>query len=259
MTEETVHTERLPGDIVVVTLDHPPANATDNATIHLLLKTFQDIVADESVRAVIFRGAGDRFFCTGGDFKELRTLTLEAGLDRIRTFQRLLVVMETLPLPLITAINGACVGGGMEFALSGDYSVAVPYARFGFPEINHGLLSDARGMRRVIDLLGLRNARKLLYFGDLFNAEQALEMGIVDEVVESGDLMDRAVYWAGVLGEKSRVHFTAIKNTLARAPTMGDEEFEDMAVRDFQAYFGSKAMFDRLDALMARKKTAASS
>lgn len=208
--------------VLVLLLNHPPANALNRALVVALAGLFKDLASLQDPPPVVLTGQGDRFFCAGGDIKELAGEQEELD-TRMREFHSMLVAIETYPRPVIGAINGHCVGGGMEIALLAEVVFAVPGARFGFPEINHGLLPADKGIQRASRLLGLRTARQLLLSGDLIDADHAQAIGLVDELVEPTLLIDAAIASAREAGSKAPVLFAALKRSLNDSVTERDE------------------------------------
>jgi len=199
--------------VVVATLDRPPANALNRAVLLAMTALFRDRVQSDPPPIVI-TGAGARFFCAGGDIKEADGAAADPVEDRMRGFHNLLVAMERYPAPVIAAINGDCVGGGMEYALFADLVLAAPHARFGFPEIRHGLLPADKGIHRLIRLIGTRPARELLLNGELIGAEQAARWGLVDAIVEPGLLLTEALGHAREAGRRAPVLYAALKQAV---------------------------------------------
>jgi len=200
--------------VLVVTVDRPPANALNRSAIRNLAALFAELGEMREAPPVVLTGQGERFFCAGGDIRELEGAAQEELDARMREFHALLVAMDRYPRPVIGAINGHCVGGGMEIALFADTVLAVQGARFGFPEINHGLLPADKGIQRATRRLGARAARKLLLSGDLFDVERALEIGLVDVLADPAELVDAAVASARLAGAKAPVLYGALKRSL---------------------------------------------
>lgn len=209
--------------VLVVTLDRPPANALNRSAIRNLAALFADLSEMREAPPVVLTGQGERFFCAGGDIKELEQAPQQELDARMREFHSLLVVMDRYPRPVISAINGHCVGGGMEIALFADTVLAVHGARFGFPEINHGLLPADKGIQRAARLLGARTARRLLLSGELFDAETALEIGLVDVLADPAELVAAAVASAREAGAKAPVLYGALKRSVNDSDDSRDE------------------------------------
>ncbi|MBM7242549.1 enoyl-CoA hydratase/isomerase family protein [Rhodococcus fascians] len=200
--------------VLVVTLDRPPANSLDGPLIREIGRLFTELAATHSPPPIVLTGYGERFFCAGGDIKELDSAHIGAMDSRMASFHAMLVAIESYPRPVVAAVNGHCVGGGMEIALFADAVFAVGGARFGFPEINHGLLPADKGIQRTSQLLGMRTARHMLLGGHLFDAGRARELGIVDELVDPDELLDAAVESARAAGRKAAVLYAAIKRSV---------------------------------------------
>ncbi len=228
--------------VVLLRIDWPPANALSNRVIDALREAVERLAADERAAAVVLTAAGSRFFSAGGDIKELETLAIEEGRHRLTSFDAVLDDLACFPKPFVCAVNGHAVGGGFELCLFADHVVSVPEARFGFPEINHGILPVARGMDRAVRTLGIRNARRLLYTGELVDAEEARSLGVVDEIVAEGDVVERALKVAEMLGAKGTTLFAAIKQTLNAAGTQSGAKLRETTLAAFDSYFQTDEM-----------------
>jgi enoyl-CoA hydratase/carnithine racemase len=242
--------------IVWLTLDHPPANALNNALLRELVSALTDIVADRSIRGVVVTGAGTRFFTPGGDVKEFSTISEEEGEARVRLGSQLKSLLGAVDCPLVCAINGVAVGSGMEMAALADFCVASSTARFGMPEINHGLLPMARGIQQLVKVLGYNNARKVLYDGIIYSVQEAFEMGLVDEIVEPERLEARATEWITAMAAKPPQIFTALKRMVNQSLTMSDSELEEMTAADLKGIFKTDEATARLDTLIGRQRAA---
>jgi enoyl-CoA hydratase/carnithine racemase len=229
-------------DIVTLTMNRPPANALNNGLVDRLLDTIHALSAQASPPGIVLTGRGDRFFSAGGDIKEV------AGIDiskpRMRSFHALLCAMEQYPAPLVCAVRGYAVGGALEFLLHADYVVANHECMIGFPEINHGLLPAAKGMRQAVRKLGIRQAQALLYWGELVDARKALEIGAINEITTTADVTARAVAVCRYLRGKDQRLFAAIKRSLNLTGQMDDASLEAMTIEDLGAYLGENSSAD---------------
>lgn len=225
--------------VVTLTLSRPPANALDKATIEALKAHFEALHKGGSeARCVTLTGSGTRFFSAGGDVKELDGMMEDEGIVRVRGFHAVLGLLERLEMPVVCAVNGDAVGGGTELCLYADYRVAVSRARFGLPEVNHGLLPASRSIHQAVRLLGLREARRLLLDGRLIEAEEAARIGLVDTVVQDEEELRReAARWAAEMVRKPRALLGALKRTMALTGWLTEEEQLQMTISDFSRYF----------------------
>lgn len=234
-------------DLVTLTMNRPPANAVNFDLISALLNTIQTLAIEDAPPGIVLTGSGDRFFSAGGDIKEV--VGIDIASPRIKIFHALLCALEQYPGPIVCAVRGYAVGGALEFLLHTDYVVANHECKIGFPEINHGLLPVTKGIRRAAEKLGVRAAQTLLYWGNLVDARKAVEIGAVNELVATPDVMTRALDVCRALCKKDRKLFAAIKRSLNLTGRMDDEALQEMTVVDLGAYLveessaGARARF----------------
>ena len=181
------------GDVAIITVDNPPVNALSAGVPQGLARAFEQTASDEHVRAVVVIGAG-RTFIAGADINELERAAWDerASLPRMH---ELLRQIEDMPKPVVMAIHGTALGGGLELAMAGHYRVATRDARVGQPEVNLGIIPGAEGTQRLPRLAGIERAIDLCVSGRLISAADALAAGIVDRIVE-GDLLTDAIAFA---------------------------------------------------------------
>src|SRR5580658_10923356 len=177
------------GDIAVVTINSPPVNALSAEVRNGLRDGVQQAAADPAVKAVVVICAG-RTFIAGADISEFGKQTTGASLPELQS------ALEGGSKPIIAAIHGTALGGGFEMSLMCHYRVAVPSAKFGFPEIKLGLIPGAGGTQRLPRLSGVEAALEAILSGTPFGAKQALEWGVVDTLAEEGKLRDGALAFA---------------------------------------------------------------
>jgi 3-hydroxyacyl-CoA dehydrogenase len=177
------------GDIAVVTIDSPPVNALSANVRNGLRDGVAQAAADPGVKAIVVICAG-RTFIAGADISEFGKPTTGATLPELQA------ALEGGPKPIIAAIHGTALGGGFEMALMCHYRIAVPSAKFGFPEIKLGLIPGAGGTQRLSRLAGVESALEVILSGTPFAAKQALEWGVVDALVEEGKLREGALAFA---------------------------------------------------------------
>lgn len=171
-----------------LTIDNPPVNALTGATLTALDQAFDALLRDPAVRAVVITGAGDKAFVAGADIKafDAQVNGGEAGLDAMRAYlaqgQALFTKLEHAPVPVIAALNGVALGGGLELALACHLRLAKPGVRLGQPEINLGLIPAWGGTQRLPRLVGTAVALEMILTGDPLTAEQAQALGLVSAV-----------------------------------------------------------------------------
>ncbi|MFO1050882.1 MAG: enoyl-CoA hydratase-related protein [Planctomycetota bacterium] len=195
----TVLVER-DGTIAVVTVNRPEKlNALDHDTIAALRATFEELGADASARAIILTGAGEKAFIAGADIVGLSKQGVLDGKANSRHGQALTLAIENTDKPVIAAVNGFALGGGLEMALACDLRYASPNAKLGLPEVSLGIIPGYGGTQRLPRLLGTGKALELMLTGDPVTAEEALRIGLVNGVFPQGELL------AGVKAVANRI------------------------------------------------------
>jgi 3-hydroxyacyl-CoA dehydrogenase len=183
--------------VAIVTIDYPPVNALGAASISPVLAALNEAAADPKVGAIVLVGARGTF-SGGADMKGFGVIPRPTP-----TTRDLIAWMETSPKPIVAAIDGNALGGGLEAALGADYRVVTPRAQLGFPEIKRGLLPGAGGTQRAPRLMGAEPALALILSGDAIDGTQAVQAGLADQLA-SGDVLDDAVAFARTLIGKGR-------------------------------------------------------
>src|SRR5699024_2220209 len=147
--------------IAKVQLNNPPLNTFDTATQVVLLAAIRRLAADEAIRVLVLTGS-DRAFAAGADINELASLEYEAAVDWNHAIQQTFSAIAELPIPVIAAVNGFALGGGMELALAADYRIASRGAKMGQPEVLLGIIPGSGGTQRLRHLVGPSRAKELL-------------------------------------------------------------------------------------------------
>ncbi len=179
----------LDGDVAVITLNSPPVNALSAAVRKGLFEAFKQADADGAAKAIVLVCEG-RTFIAGADITEFGSAMADPQLADVQE------VIEGASKPVIAAIHGTALGGGLEVALCAHYRVAVPSARLGLPEVNLGLLPGAGGTQRLPRVVGVENALSMMTSGRHVPAKEAASLGLVDELVEEGKLREQAIAFA---------------------------------------------------------------
>ncbi len=187
---QLVHTELREDGVAVVTLDHPPVNALSRALLDELAATAQSLIDNASVRSVVIVGAG-KVFAAGADITEFGSQ--DAARDIGQRFRAAFDAVAAIPRPVIAAIHGVALGGGLELAMACDLRIAADNARVGQPEILLGIIPGAGGTQRLTRLVGPARAKNLIWTGRQVAADEALSMGLVDRVVPKAEVLDRAL------------------------------------------------------------------
>ena len=221
MTDTPVKT-RCDGHILEVTLDRPKANAIDLATSRIMGETFMQFRDDPELRVAILRAEGDKFFCPGWDLKAAADGDAVDGDYGIGGFGGL-QELGNLNKPVICAVNGICCGGGLELALSCDLILASNTASFALPEIRSGTVADAASVK-LPKRIPYHVAMDLLLTGRWFDAEEAMRWGLLKEVCEPEELLNKTRELAQLLASGPPLVYAAIKEVVREAEDM---KFQD--------------------------------
>lgn len=225
MTDDSLHVARR-GRVLEVALDRPKANAIDGATSRRMGDLFAEFRDDPDLRVAVVTAAGDRFFSAGWDLKgaaEGEPPDTDYGVGGFGGLQEL----PDLNKPVIAAVNGMAVGGGLELAISCDLVLAAEHARFALPEINVGVLADAASIK-LHRRIPFHVCMDLLLTGRWMEAGEAARWGLVNEVLPAARLMDRARELADLLADGPPLVFAAIKETIRMTEDLKVQEAFDL-------------------------------
>jgi 3-hydroxyacyl-CoA dehydrogenase len=215
-------------DVAVVTVDSPPVNALSAAVRTGVADAMRRAYADEAVAAIVLICAGRTFFA-GADITEFGKPPVEP------TLRQLAEIVEDSPKPLVAAIHGTALGGGLELALVAHFRVAVPSARLGLPEVKLGLLPGAGGTQRLPRIVGVQKALEMITSGDPVPAAKAQAMGLVDELVEEGNLRQGAIDFARRVVAEGRP-LTRVRDLEATADPESFSAFRKANARKFRGF-----------------------
>jgi len=232
---EFIQVER-DGAVAVVTIDNPPVNALKAALLEELEAELAALDDDADARAIVLRGAGDRAFVAGADIKEFPALREAAAGEggSARGIQKVSLAVERMRTPVVVAVHGFCLGGGLELAMACDVRVAAEDAQLGQPEIKLGLIPGGGGTQRLPRLVGHGRALLMNMTGDPIDGSKAYEWGLVERVVPREQLMDAAMEIARTLAERSP-HAVGVVKELARATR--DLPLEEGLKREAEGFF----------------------
>lgn len=207
------------GRVRVLTLNRPEARNALNAALRLeLMACLDEAKNDGSVGAVVITGSGSSF-AAGADLRELLART-SAEQEQFLQPPHIYSTVEAMPKPVIAALNGHALGAGLELATACDLRVCSTGAKLGQPEINLALIPGGGGTQRLVRLIGPAQASRLVLTGDPVEAEEALRIGLVDQIVPKEDVLARATVLAAAMANKDPVAVAAAKEALRAARDM---------------------------------------
>ncbi|HTZ77859.1 MAG TPA: enoyl-CoA hydratase-related protein [Stellaceae bacterium] len=207
--------------IATITINRPERlNAMDGEHYRLLSEAWTRVRDDNAIRVAIITGAGEKSFTTGADIKSF--LTQPAGLSEMWLTQRDQLLNRGLEIwkPVISAINGYCVGGGMTLMLATDIRVAAEHAIFSLAEVKRGVVAGNGGTQRMLDQIPYALAMELLLTGDQIDAQTALRWGLINKVVPAGEVMATALDYARRIAKNAPLAVQAAKELAIRSREM---------------------------------------
>jgi enoyl-CoA hydratase len=203
--------------VAVLTIDHPPVNVLSADVLDALRASLDHAESDRGARVVVLAGAAERAFAAGANIREMAPMgSVQARVHGARG-QGVTTAIEALPLPVIAAVHGSCLGGGCEIAMACDFIIASDDAKFGQPEINLGVMPGWGGTRRLPRRIGAARARAWVLTGRPVSAQEAFSEGLVHEVVPKAELLAKAMSLAEELAAKPSTALAAAKFALQRA------------------------------------------
>ena len=248
---------QLDGPVAVVTLNRPEAlNAFDSHQIERVTDAFRSLRENRAVRAVVLTGAGDRAFAAGADIKQMAELTELEGLAFGRRGHLMVSTIETLPQPVVAAVNGFALGGGCEVALACDIRIASDRAVFGQPEVGLGIPPGWGGTQRLTRLVGPGLASELILTGRRVKADEALRLGLVNAVHAPDELMPRALELAASIAKNGPTAVRSAKRLIQLAFNGQQASGLESELHLFGRSFGTPEQREGMRAFLAKRPPA---
>jgi methylglutaconyl-CoA hydratase len=249
---KTILLNKMKNGIVMITLNRPEAA---NALSVQMLEGLHDAIItckyDRSVRCIIITGAGEKAFCAGADLKE------RAGMDPTKVRRTVSLIreninsLESLPIPVIAAINGVALGGGTELALACDIRIVSETAKLGLTETSLGIIPGAGGTQRLPRLVGKGRAKELIFTARRIDAKEAFEIGLIEYAVPAANLMDKALEVAGQIVRNGPIAVAQAKFAIDKGY---DVDLNTGLAIEQNAYEVTIPTKDRLEGLQAFKE-----
>ena len=214
--------------IAVLTIDHPPVNSFNAQVVTELEEAIDELMAEDDVKAVVITGGGTNAFVAGADIPEIKEQfesADEAGAGEfIERGHRTFLKIETAPKPILAAINGFCLGGGLELSMACHIRICSDRARLGQPEINLGIIPGWGGTQRLPRLVGKGKAIEMILTGDMITAQEAYRIGLVNKVVPGGAVLKEAQGLARKIASKSKFPTAAALEAVSSGLQVSIEE-----------------------------------
>jgi enoyl-CoA hydratase len=245
----------MDGGVGVLTIDRPESlNALNSQVVKELERTLHELEADTAVKAVVLTGAGDKAFVAGGDIKEMLTLDVPAAHVFSQDGQRMIHYLESMQKPVLAAVNGYALGGGLELALGCDFIYAAEKARFGLPEVTLGVLPGFGGTQNLPRWIGPNRAKELIFSGRVLTAREALEWGIVNAVFPDADLLERSLETAARMASNGSLAVASAKQAIVRGLDQTKAEAFHTETDLFAALFATADQKEGMQAFIEKRK-----
>ncbi len=254
MTEDAILTEQK-GPIMVVTLNRPEvANSLDRPMLMKGAELIHKLHYDTSVRVIIVTGAGEKSFCAGADLKERAGMKMGEVRQYIMKIRDTFTAIENLPQPVICAINGAALGGGLELALACDLRIAALNAEFALTEVKFGIIPGGGGTQRLPRLIGRGRAKEMILLGRRISADVALAIGLVNEVAPEGELMKTAFGMAEEVCETGPIAVQQAKYSINRGMEVDINTGLQIESKSYEVTIPTKDRIEALEAFKEKRK-----
>jgi enoyl-CoA hydratase len=242
------------GQVLVLTINRPKAlNALNAETLDELLHALARVAADPAARVLLVTGGGDKAFIAGADIAAMQNMSaLEAQVFSEKG-QRVMQAIEALAVPVIALVNGYALGGGCELAMSCDWIIASERAVFGQPEVNLGIPPGFGGTQRLARIVGRARALELVTTGRSVKAEEALRIGLVNDVVAAAQLMEKGLEMARMVAAKAPVAVRVAKQAVQRGLDMDLANGCVLETTLFAFAFGTEDRKEGMSAFLAKR------
>ncbi len=246
----TIETEEK---IAIVTINRPLSlNALNSQTILELSKVFNDLDSDDKIRVIILTGSGEKSFVAGADIKEFADFGTKAAEDLARNGQNILFdTIENLSKPVIAAVNGFALGGGLELAMSCHIRYASENAKLGLPEVTLGLIPGYGGTQRLPKLVGKGRANEIIFSAKMISAQRAKEIGLVNEVFSTEELLAKTKELATTIAKNSPM---AISKAIVAVNKSDQQDGFETEIKSFGELFEMEDKKEGVQAFLEKRK-----
>jgi enoyl-CoA hydratase len=241
--------------IGMITISCPESLNILNSCLLLELNKILDIIKkDNDIYCVVITGAGQKSFIAGAEIKEMKDMDVPQARKYSIFGSNALRNIELLKKPVIAAINGYALGGGLELAVSCDLRIASKNSVFGFPEVTLGIIPGWGGMQKLVRLVGLGRAKEITFTGSKIDAEEAFRIGLINKIVEQEALMEEALSLAGKIAGNAPVAVSFAKAAINHGIGLNSDSSISYELEVFAQCFATEDQKDAMDAFINKKK-----
>jgi len=245
----------LENNIFTITINRPgKLNALNKTVIEELSSVIDEVISNKEIKSAIITGAGPKAFVAGADISEFLSLDASGGKALAQKGQDMVFTkIENSPKPIVAAVNGFALGGGCELAMACHFRLASDNAKFGQPEVNLGLIPGYGGTQRLVQLIGKGKALELLMSGNMIDANEAKQLGLVNHVTTPETLLEQTIKILSVINSKAPL---AVAACIKSANAVFDENKNgfDVEVEEFGKCFGTEDMKEGVAAFLEKRK-----
>ncbi len=254
MATNFVQVESVEGIGVLKINRQESLNALNEAVLEQLESSLLELDGDAAVKAVVLTGAGDRSFVSGADIKMMLAMDPLGAQAFSRRGQRVVLLLEQMKKPVLAAVNGYALGGGLELALACDFIYASEKAKLGLTEVTLGIMPGFGGTQNLVRLIGPNRAKELIFSGRILTAQQARDWGIVNAVFPPDELMPRVMEVAGAIAGNGTLGVASAKEAITRGQDMDREGAFRYESALFSLLFATRDRKEGMQAFVEKRK-----
>lgn len=254
---QNIKLEHKENGLWILTINRPEAlNALNANVLNEMAVAFRQLseMGFEDTKALLITGSGEKAFVAGADIKEMLDMNEDQAMQFSKRGQSIFHEINLLKIPVIAAVNGFALGGGLELALACDFIIASENAKFGLPEVSLGLIPGFGGTVRLTRAVGIRRARELTMTGEMINATQALDMGLVNQVVPLKDLYETCLKKVELITSRSPLAVSEAKKSINQAFDLDTEPALENEAQIFANLFTSQDTKEGTKAFIEKRK-----
>lgn len=254
---KTIKFENIKPGVWQLTIHRPESlNALNSNVLNEMADVLRQIseMDFDAAKALVITGSGEKAFVAGADIKEMTEMNEDQAMQFARRGQTIFHELNLLKIPVIAAVNGFALGGGLELALGCDFMIASENAKFGLPEVSLGLIPGFGGTVRLTRAVGIRKARELVMSGEMINAAEARELGLVNQVVPPSDLLNTVYKKLDIILTRSPLAVGKAKKSLNEAFDLDIDKALENEAEIFAELFTSKDTREGTKAFIEKRK-----
>ncbi|WP_434512927.1 enoyl-CoA hydratase-related protein [Desulfitobacterium sp. AusDCA] len=238
----------------VITINNPPVNALTLDVRAQLKDVLQEVEQNADIRAIVITGAGPKCFVAGADIKDFPNQFEVGPRENATIYKEMFSYLENTPRPVVAALNGLALGGGLELALSCDLRIADEKAKFGLTEVTLGLVPGLGGTQRLARLVGPAKAKELLFTGKMVKVDEAMQLGLVNQVVPNGEALNEALKLAKKLAKSAGVAIGYDKYLVNKGLELNLEDALELEMQYVEKVFKTEDLREGLDAFINKRE-----